>query len=101
MRKTRLNGVPGAERPFRRPADLRRSAATVFAGLAGPILIMVAATPFYLERLGTAAFGTVALIWTAVTMLSEFGAGRATTHFVAQARSERREEQAAAAVRKA
>ena len=84
-----------------RPAGLRRGAATVFAGMAGPIVIVVAATPFYLERLGTAAFGTVALIWTAVTMLSEFGAGRATTHFVAHALSTSGEQQAAAAVRKA
>ena len=83
------------------PSSLTRNAASAFAGMAGPIVIIVAVTPFYLNRLGAPAFGVVALVWTAVTMLSEFGAGRASTHFVASALASARAQQAAAALRAA
>jgi O-antigen/teichoic acid export membrane protein len=55
-------------------------------GLASPLLVGVAVTPFIIGRLGEDAFGVLSLGWTLFTLSAVFnlGLGRATTKYAAE-----------------
>lgn len=64
---------------------LARNATRNLLALGVPLAVALAALPMIVERLGTARFGVLGLVWIFFGLFSELGMGRATTKYAAEA----------------
>ncbi len=64
---------------------IRRNTLWNLIGQGGPLLIALWAIPILMREMGVGAFGLLGLVWAMITILGDFGLGRAGTRYTAEA----------------